>query len=73
MSESFHESLYADVIKGCVTDFLDTDGINEAAYVCGQCGLIAARGNDGSTYTAEGECEKLLFDAADREYSDIAE
>lgn len=70
MSEAFNSSLYLDVVENCVTEFLDKDGIACAAYVCGKCGIIASRGKDGLTYTAEGECEQLLFDSVDRDYSD---
>jgi hypothetical protein len=72
MSEALFPSSYANPVEGCVVEFLDNHGIDCAAYTCGKCNVLASRGNDGLIYTAEDECENLLFDSVDRNYQ-IAE
>ncbi len=69
MSHSIRDSYEAETTPACAIDYLDSQGIELTAYICGRCSLLASRGSDGITYTDESECENLLFDSVDREYS----
>lgn len=70
MLESIHHRLMSDPLEGCAVDYLDSKGIDGAAYACGKCSVLACRGTDGLTYTAEGECKLLFLDGARPGYLD---